>query len=196
MTPRSSHSRRRRERKDRLIQTRVAEDLEQALKREAARRRLTVSHLIRNTLEDAFHLVEGVTMDVEQLVTDSVELAAAVGRDARRFASMVRGEKEVGEPGAPSRDTQGATESKGAPGAQNPPDAPAVRLRSEDRAGPMAEPSAALRAVYGWNRILANREARCEACGDLIRRGDDAMIGLSDEPGPRVWLCAPCGDAL
>ena len=45
-------------RKDRLIQTRVPRDLESTLKREARRRRLTVSHLIRNVLEDAFQLVD------------------------------------------------------------------------------------------------------------------------------------------
>src|SRR5262245_28823146 len=90
--------RRESERKDRLIQTRGDEDLDQTLKREAARRRLTVSHLIRNTLEDAFELVEGVTKDVEHLVSGSVELAATVKRDAQRIASIVRRGSTPSEP--------------------------------------------------------------------------------------------------
>lgn len=79
-----------RPRKDRLIQTRVARDLESTLKREAERRRLTVSHLIRNILEDTFQLVDDVVANVDEIVTDSVELARRVGRDARRMAGAVR----------------------------------------------------------------------------------------------------------
>ena len=73
-------------RKDRLIQTRVARDLEKTLKAEARRRRLSVSHLIRNVLEDAFDLVDDVVSDVDQIVSDSVHLARNVGRNARRIA--------------------------------------------------------------------------------------------------------------
>lgn len=85
--------------KDRVVQTRVPRDLESVLKREARRRRLTVSHLIRNVLEDAFALVDGVVANVDDLVTDSVELVRKVGSDARRVAGAVR---EVGR--EPARD--------------------------------------------------------------------------------------------
>jgi hypothetical protein len=171
MSTRDRQRRRRREidRKDRLIQARVDEDLEQALKREAARRHLTVSHLIRNTLEDAFTLVEDVTADVGQLVSGSVELAAAVSRDARRLASLVKGE-------APPRD--GITGER----APAPP--------------PESKPQGILDRVYGWNRAIANRAAVCGQCGVTIERGQDALVGLTDEPGPRIWLCEGCGEAL
>lgn len=75
------------ERKDRLIQARVPRDLEITLKAEARRSRLSVSHLIRNVLEDAFDLVDGVVTDVDQIVSDSVHLARNVQRNARRLAS-------------------------------------------------------------------------------------------------------------
>ena len=39
-------------RKDRLVQTRVGDQLDQALRREAGTRRMTVSQLIRTILED------------------------------------------------------------------------------------------------------------------------------------------------
>jgi hypothetical protein len=77
-------------RKDRLVQTRVPRDLESTLKREARRRRLTVSHLIRNVLEDAFQLVDDVVANVDEIVSDSVELARRVKRDAQRVAEAVR----------------------------------------------------------------------------------------------------------
>ncbi len=73
------------DRKDRLIQTRVPEKLETTLKDEARRRRTTVSQTIRNILEDTFDLVDGVVANVDQIVSDSVELAQQVGRDARRI---------------------------------------------------------------------------------------------------------------
>jgi len=78
------------ERKDRLIQTRVPEKLEATLKEEAQRRRTTVSQIIRNLLEDTFDLVDGVVANVDQLVTDSVELAQQVGRDALRIGEAAR----------------------------------------------------------------------------------------------------------
>ncbi len=87
-------------RKDRLIQTRVARELEATLKEEARRRRLTVSHLIRNILEDSFHLVDGVVADVDQIVTDSVNLAKNMSRSARRLATAAReSEPPPPEPG-------------------------------------------------------------------------------------------------
>ena len=80
------------ERKDRLIQTRVPRDLESTLKREARRRGVTVSQLIRNILSSTFDLVENVVADVDQIVTDSVALAQQVSRGARRLAGNARAE--------------------------------------------------------------------------------------------------------
>jgi hypothetical protein len=172
-------------RKDRLIQTRVPRDLESTLKREARRRRLTVSHLIRNILEDTFQLVDDVVANVDEIVTDSVELARRVGRDARRVADAVRDavvepetETEVTATGAPDEAPAGA-----APAAESSdvtPDAPL----------PLAQ-------VYAWNRVVANRAATCARCASELTRGSDAFVGLSDAAnGPRLWLCAACGESL
>jgi hypothetical protein len=73
-------------RKDRLIQTRVDQDLESALKEEATRRRLPVSQLVRNILEDTLHLVGGVVDGVDGIVQDSVAMARRATADARRIA--------------------------------------------------------------------------------------------------------------
>ena len=90
------------ERKDRLIQTRVPEKLETTLKDEARRRRTTVSQIIRNLLEDTFSLVDGVVANVDQIVSDSVELAQKVRRDARRLGQTGRGAGRDAD--APCRD--------------------------------------------------------------------------------------------
>ncbi len=79
-------------RKDRLIQTRVARDLESSLKREAHRRGLSVSHLIRSILEDALDLVEDTLENVDQIVSHSRALAQEVSRGARRVAERARAE--------------------------------------------------------------------------------------------------------
>ena len=74
------------QRKDRLIQTRVPRELEGAIKEAAQRRRLTVSHLIRNVLEDAFDLVHTVVDEVDHLVSESADLVEGVRRVGRRAA--------------------------------------------------------------------------------------------------------------
>ncbi len=83
------------ERKDRVIQTRVPKDLESTLKEAAEQKRMTVSHLIRNVLEDTFNLVDGI-------VADSSALVEHVTRDAKRLAATARGET-VGKPLTPAR---------------------------------------------------------------------------------------------
>jgi len=68
-----------RHRQERWLHTRISEDLEEALKREARRQRSPVSLVVRNVLEGALELVEDI-------VEDSLE----VGRRARRLARNVR----------------------------------------------------------------------------------------------------------
>jgi hypothetical protein len=73
------------ERKAKLIQTRVDEDLDDVLRDAAKKQRLSVSQLIRNVLEDTFKLVEDVVVDAQHL-------GATVKRDAQRIAAAARGE--------------------------------------------------------------------------------------------------------
>src|SRR6476659_5701904 len=72
------------ERKDRLIQTRVADDLDATLREEAKKRRLSVSQLIRNVLEDTFTLVDDV-------VNGTAKRAQQVRRDALRIRDSAQG---------------------------------------------------------------------------------------------------------
>jgi len=161
-------------RKDRLIQTRVARDLESTLKREAQRRRLTVSHLIRNVLEDTFQLVDDVVDGVDGIVAESVELARRVGRDARRMAGAVR--DAVAE-------TDEVDEVDVVPEAE-----PIAAAET---------PSDPLGHVYAWNAVVANQAVSCAACAAPIARGGDAFVGLSDDArGPRTWLCPTCREGL
>ena len=71
-------------RKDRLVQARVDEDLDEKLRRAAKEKRVTVSQLIRNILQTTFELVDDV-------VAGTAHLTEAVVRDARRVADSAKG---------------------------------------------------------------------------------------------------------
>jgi len=164
-------------RKDRLIQTRVPRDLESTLKREAQKRRLSVSHLIRNILEDTFQLVDDVVANVDEIVTESVELA-------RRVADAVR--EAVVEP-AGNETASGATDGADLD----------VASAAVAEPQPASDDDAPLAHVYAWNRVTLNRSASCARCAALLKRGSDGFVGLSDPAsGPRVWLCIGCGESL
>jgi hypothetical protein len=66
-----------RHRQERWLHTRITETLEDALKREARRRRLPVSLLVRNVLEGALDLVEDI-------VETGLRVAHPLERRARR----------------------------------------------------------------------------------------------------------------
>ena len=159
-----------RPRKDRLIQTRVPQDLESTLKDEARKRRLSVSHLIRNVLEDTFSLVDNVVTEVDRVVTDSVEMAQTLKRDAQRLAATARGQTSHRERREPA-DADGGIASGLA--------------------------SSALADVYGFQELVLNREASCANCGATIARGTRAHLGMTDKrDAPRVWICQSCLDLI
>jgi hypothetical protein len=69
-----------RHRQARWLHTRISEHLEDALKREARRRRLPVSLLVRNVLEGALDLVEDIVEGSLHVARRSEGLARAVAR--------------------------------------------------------------------------------------------------------------------
>jgi hypothetical protein len=71
------------ERKAKLIQTRVDGELDDLLRDAAKQRRVTVSQLIRNVLEDAFKVADGTA-------TDAASPGTAVRRDGKRATAPVR----------------------------------------------------------------------------------------------------------
>jgi hypothetical protein len=195
-----------RQRKDRLIQTRVPQDLESTLKDEARKRRLSVSHLIRNVLEDTFNLVDNVVVEVDRVVTDSVEMAKTFQRDAQRLAATARGETSHRESSAaPPEDDldntldfeveivgpSGPESDEGTDAAQSEvPTAPAEAPAGQAPPSPLA-------LVYAWQELTLNRAAQCARCQTAISRGERAHMGLVEQPGlPRVWLCQSCLDAM
>ncbi len=190
-----------RQRKDRLIQTRVPQNLESTLKDEARRRRLSVSHLIRNVLEDTFNLVDNVVSEVDRVVADSVGMAQTLKRDAQRLAATARGQTahrasgpEPELSGTPRDVDAELGEAAQAAELQQQPGEP-QEAEPEPSRGPAGSP-AALTDVYGFQELVLNRPAECASCGVGIPRGARAFLGMTDQPGPRIWVCQDCVDAL
>jgi hypothetical protein len=46
--------------------------------------------------------------------------------------------------------------------------------------------------VYGWQELILNRGAECVRCATELKSGDGAYRGLTDEPGPPIFLCTTC----
>jgi hypothetical protein len=181
--PRRRHRSAERTLKDRLIQTRVPEDLESALKDAARQRRLSVSQLLRTMLEDTFHLVDDVISEVDHLVQDSVGLARQVREDAARIAEPARREPPARSP---------AEDPRPAP-ARSPAEAP----RPAPAPAAPAPAAAALDHVLAWNKVVLNRDAACATCGKALQKGGAAQLGLSQQPGsPPVWLCSACSEKM
>jgi hypothetical protein len=175
-----------RQRKDRLIQTRVPQDLESTLKDEARKRRLSVSHLIRNVLEDTFQLMDNVVSEVDRVVADSVGMAQTLKRDAQRLAATARG--ETAHRGPSDAQTSPHTDA-------DEPASDAKRKAPEDGSASTLS-QGVLASVYGFQELVLNRPAACAACQLAMARGSRAYLGMTDEPGPRVWVCQDCVESL
>jgi hypothetical protein len=149
-------------RRARWLHARISEDLEEALKREARRRRSPVSLVVRNVLEGALDLVEDI-------VEDSLHIA----HRSRRFARTVqRAGREASNAEAHNAEAHNA-EARGA----------------EARG---AEPPTSLDDIYGWQELILNRTAACARCAGELAIGANAYRGLGDYPGPPVFLCTRC----
>ena len=162
------------ERKDRLIQTRVEEDLDEALRAAAKQQRVTVSQLIRNVLHDTFHLVDDI-------VVNTTNLTEAVKRDARRIAASAQGFASEAR----------AAAARVAPAVSNGAAAPAPTALATPAA------SEALDSVLAWQEVVMGRERSCARCGTLLARGAKGFLGVPDDPAAaRPFICAACATAL
>ena len=46
--------------------------------------------------------------------------------------------------------------------------------------------------VLGWQEAVLNRNAVCDLCNVILRKGTRAAIGVRDGPGPRAIRCRRC----
>jgi hypothetical protein len=185
--------------KDRLIQTRVPERLENVLREEAQKRRLSVSHLIRNILEDTLDLVDTVVSGAEGFVGGSVEFAGQVKRDAERLASTAR--EAVNHGASARRDTASRRARSGVAARDDiePESGDDIEPESSNEPGPESdddielESKRSLEHVLAWNQVVVNKPVQCARCDCALPRGAKAHLGVSQDPtAPPAWLCDDC----
>lgn len=72
----------------------------------------------------------------------------------------------------------------------------ARRASGVRRAGVREERSEAPEDVLGWQPMILQRNAVCAQCNDILPRGSDAAIAISDVPGTRAIVCNKCLEEL
>ncbi len=170
-TKKAKKAKKKAQRKERVLHTRIPAVLETELKRTAKGLRVPVSNLVRTILEDA------------------VSAAQAVGRAAedelRGAADRLGHERDKWTAGASA-----AGEAVGKATAEPPAD------KEEDAKDIEAEASKKekdpLEGVIGFQPIVLAGETRWSGCGAVRCPGGRALIGVRDEPGPRIIVGPEC----
>lgn len=209
----SNHRRERRERKERVLHTRVSKQLSEDIRRMAEDLRVPVSNLVRNVLEEAFSVVEAVSENVGDLVEDVMEEADRARHRVRRRAHqrqrrVHRRRHGHGSGGGWTTEWREESASRFAePGELDAtPKVEPERPASEAAPGP--EPADAADRddarpptpddprILGWQSLRLNRPAHCAECGKTIPRGREGHVAVGARGLLAVVLCDPCGAAL
>ena len=155
-----------RERKERVLHTRISETLAKDIRRMAEDLRVPVSNLVRNVLEEAFSVVETMTDSVGDLIEEVVE-------GADRARQRVRQRRRAGRsPGG------GAGERRW--------DAGPSRAAVEQPEFP---------EVVGWQPLILNQARDCAACARPLAAGAHGFAGVGEGRPSAVFLCRDCRDA-
>ncbi len=165
---RRDSSERQRSKKERVLHTRISDQLDDSLRRAADEMRVPVSNLVRNVLEDVFTVVETVTENVGDLVSDIIDEADEVRERLGRRKGR-RHERDV----PPNDPEKRAAERE------------VEELLDEDRE------RQEFANVVGWQPLVLNAAQRCTDCGRDLRRGDRAFLGHATSGEP-PWLCTEC----
>lgn len=150
------------ERKEKVLHTRISENLADDIFRVAEDLRVPVSNLVRNVLEDVFSVVESVTDNVGDLLED-------VFSRAERAREKIHAQADKARP-----DAEASAGTTPAP----PPAQPDLRGKFPD--------------VVGWQPLILNQVQRCAECGHRMEEGDRAVVGLTGAGLSQTYLCPAC----
>lgn len=218
------HRRRHRhgERKERVLHTRVSEQLSQDIRRLAEDLRVPASNLVRNVLEEVFTVVENVSDDVGDLFEDLVVEAESArdrlrkpGRAGRRRPSgrrsrrrfeddvedeLARDERSESEDGfcatGDANPAEGDRTGERAGRQQGAGDARSEAADEADEAEGAEPPPPPFENpfpdVLGWQPLVLNHDVVCGQCGVRLARGRRAFVGLTAQGLSSVTLCRAC----
>jgi hypothetical protein len=166
------------DRKERVLHTRISEQLSDDIRRLAEDMRVPVSNLVRNVLEEVFTTVESVSGDVGDFFEEVLDEAEGVrerlharprSRSRRRRGSRfdpVDVEEEM------SRD-EDAEQSAKSPAADGTP-----------------EPD--FSHVLAWQPVVLNQPTRCGACRVRLEAGANAFLATPVTGDAAEFVCPRC----
>lgn len=161
-------------RKERVLHTRISEELAEDIRRIAEDLRVPVSNIVRNVLEEAFSVVESMTDDVGDLIEEVVDEAEAAREriSARRRRQRARHW---------SRRGHGPQRRAGEAPAEAEPEPPARTLGADADAD-----------VIGWQPLVLHRAQLCLLCGASLERGESAFVALTPDGIGADFACEGC----
>jgi hypothetical protein len=182
-TNRQCHGRRHR-RKERVLHTRISDELSEDIRRFAEDLRVPASNLVRNVLEEVFSVVETVSDNMGDLFEDLLEEAEGARermhhQKERYDERRSRRERHRGRRRRPERSTTSEKDIED-------------ELQSDERAESGGREPKEFPEVLGWQPLVLNREQACADCGVLLQKGDRAFLGVKPGGISDLALCAKC----
>jgi len=169
-------SERGRERKERILHTRISDQLAEDIRAIAEDLRVPVSNLVRNVLEETFSAVERVTGDMGDLIDEVLEEAELASERVRRYSGRVR---ERAKARAHERtEAERVAESEESP---------------KYESGTVPAPEDPLAQVVAWQPVVLAAPRTCARTGRTLRPGERAYLGLGEAGPLGVYIAA---DAL
>jgi hypothetical protein len=156
-----------RERKERVLHTRVPEILEKELKRLSESLRLPVSNIVRAVLEDALEAAEHAGRTVQEEAWNVAERISWLNRYSGRVVDSDKSPSEQGSDQSDSETTEG----------QKPAEAKREQV---------------FRGVIGFQPLIVARDTQCSLCNRPIVIGEQGYIGVRDRRGPQVIVGEEC----
>jgi hypothetical protein len=156
----------RRDRKERVLHTRISQQLAEDIGRMAEDLRVPVSNLVRNVLEEVFSVVETVTDNVGELIEGVMDEAGRARERARHRGFRAGRHRERAHPRSFSRATGEPREPE--PQRDDPSD------------------------LLGWQPLILARPGACSECAAPLARGARAYVGVTAAGPGALTLCADC----
>ena len=205
----SCHSSRRRrpghgDRKERVLHTRVSEQLSDDIRKFAEELRVPASNLVRNVLEEVFTVVDGVSDGVGDLFDDLIDEAEGVRervrnqadpeprRSARSFGRRSRRRRSHHERDSDVESELKQDEAKEQGSTRAPAEADSQTGEAPEQ--PAATPRAAelFPDILGWQPLVLNRDFECGRCKRNLAAGESAFLGLGESGLTQIALCGRC----
>jgi hypothetical protein len=182
--PNDPRSERGRDRKERILHTRISEQLAEDIRAIADDLRVPVSNLVRNVLEEAFSAVERVTGDVGDLLDDVLEEAEFASERYRRYRDRVR-----------ERARARAQQRAAAGGVRETDEPPEYAAATPASSTPAPAPQDPLARVVAWQPVVLAAPRRCARTGRELCAGERAYLGLGDAGPLGVYIAEAALDA-